>query len=189
MLHVDYLMIATTLERCDMWQPCDLTNPNEFKRTNSYVRKIAIYLNRIDLGIIVKSAVVEQLARFLDVPMSKRSELVNTKKTDGSDLDHPRAVNSNGNFILTFCLSVCMCECVRASKSVCGCLPALLSPRVGWLLFFYKTYQSVSIPWGRSVFPSVYLFVSLDIPCPGLPQTFYPLCLKYDSFRKTILQF
>ena len=136
MLHVDYLMIATTIERCDLWQSCDLTNRNEFKRTNSYVRKIAIYLNRTDLCIIVKSAVVEQLARFLDVPMSKRPELVNTKKTDGSDLDHPRAVNSNDKFIMTVCLSVCMCECVRASKSVCGCLPAFLSHRV-WVVTLF----------------------------------------------------
>ena len=136
MLHVDYRMIATTLERCDLWQSCDLTNPNEFKRTNSYVQKIAIYLNRIDLCIIVKSAVVEQLASFLDLPMSKRPELVNTKKADGSDLDHPRAVNSNGKVSLTVCLSVCMCESVRASKSVCGCLPAFLSPRVGVVTLF-----------------------------------------------------
>ena len=51
MVHVDYRMIATIVERCDLWQSCDLTNPNEFKRTNSYIRKIAtcIYRNRIDL--------------------------------------------------------------------------------------------------------------------------------------------
>ena len=37
------------------------------------------------------------------------------------------------------------------------------------------------------MFLSVYLFVSPCIPCPGLPQTFFPLCLKYDLFKKTIL--
>ena len=33
MVHVDYRMIATVLERCELWQSCDLINPNEFKRT------------------------------------------------------------------------------------------------------------------------------------------------------------
>ena len=63
--------------------------------------------------------------------MSKRPELINKKKTGGSDLDHPRAVNSNVNVILTVCLSVCMCECVRVSKSVRGWLPACLSVTEG----------------------------------------------------------
>ena len=60
--------------------------------------------------------------------MLKRPELVNTKKTGGSDLDHPRAVHSNDKGIQTVSLSVCMCECVRASKSVRGSLAAFLSP-------------------------------------------------------------
>ena len=69
--------------------------------------------------------------------MSKPPELVNTKKTGSSDLDHPRAVNSNGKVMLTVCLSVCMCECMHASKRVLGCLPAFLSPGgVGVLYFF-----------------------------------------------------
>ena len=68
--------------------------------------------------------------------MSKRPELVNTKKTGGSDLDSPRAENSNDKVILTVCLSVCMCECVRASMSVRGCLPAFLSPGGGGIFFF-----------------------------------------------------
>ena len=33
----------------------------------------------------------------------------------------------------------------------------------------------------------VYLFVSPGISCPGLSQTFFPPCLKYDLCRKTIL--
>ena len=49
MVHVYYRMIATILERCDLWQSCDLTNPNEFKRTYSYIRKIVIYQNQIAL--------------------------------------------------------------------------------------------------------------------------------------------
>ena len=61
--------------------------------------------------------------------MSKRPELINTKKAGGSDLDHWRAVNSNNKAILTVSLSVCMCEYVRAAKGVRGCLPASLSPR------------------------------------------------------------
>ena len=67
--------------------------------------------------------------------MSERPELVNTKKAGGSDLDHLRAVNSNSKIILTACLSVCMCEYVRASKSVRGFLSAFLSPG-GCSLFF-----------------------------------------------------
>ena len=50
MVHLDYRMIATILEWCDLWQSCDLTNPNEFKRNNSYTRKISIYRNQINLS-------------------------------------------------------------------------------------------------------------------------------------------
>ena len=37
------------------------------------------------------------------------------------------------------------------------------------------------------MFLSVYLFVSPDIPCPGLPQTFFFAYKMPDLFRKTIL--
>ena len=116
--------------------------------------------------------------------MSKRSELGNAKKTGGKDLDHPRTVNSNGKVILTVCLSMCMCKCVRASKSVRGCLPAFLSSGGMWgTLFLYINLSECPHPLG-----SVSVFVvSTGIPCLGLPQTFFPLCLKYDLFRKTIL--
>ena len=60
--------------------------------------------------------------------MPKRPELVNTKKDGGSGLDHPRAVSSNSKVILTVCMYACMCEYVRASKSVRGCLHVFLSP-------------------------------------------------------------
>ena len=33
MVHVDYLMIAYNLERCDLWPSFDLTYTNVFKRT------------------------------------------------------------------------------------------------------------------------------------------------------------
>ena len=56
------------------------------------------------------------------------SKLLNTKKVGGSDLDHPRGVNSYGKVILKVCLSVCMCKYMLPSKSVRGCLPAFLSP-------------------------------------------------------------
>ena len=69
--------------------------------------------------------------------MSKRPELVNTKKAGGSDLDHPRAVNSNDKVILTVCLSICMCEYVRASKSERGCLPFCLSGDGRGLVSFF----------------------------------------------------
>ena len=60
-----------------------------------------------------------------------------------------------------------------------ACVAACLSAR--------QTYQKTPIPWGWSVFSSVYQFVNPGIPCPGLPRTFFPVCLKYDLFRKTIL--
>ena len=43
MVYVDYQMFATILERYDLWQLCDLINPNALKRTViSYIWKIAI---------------------------------------------------------------------------------------------------------------------------------------------------
>ena len=68
--------------------------------------------------------------------MSKRPELVNTKKADGSELDHPRAVNSNSKVIL---LTVCLYACanVRASKSVRGCLPFTFLRGGGLSLYFF----------------------------------------------------
>ena len=92
--------------------------------------------------------------------MSKRPKLVNTKKTSGSDLNHPR---QQGH-------SDCMHVRVHASSIKGG----------GVLLFLFITYQSAPISRGRPEVLSVYLFVSPDIPCPGLSQTFFPLCLKYD---------
>ena len=57
--------------------------------------------------------------------MSNRPELVNTKKTGGSDLDHTRAVNSNGKVIMTVCLYACASTCVRLRER--ACLPVCLS--------------------------------------------------------------
>ena len=57
--------------------------------------------------------------------MSNRPELVNTKKAGGSDLDHRRAVNSNGKVITTVCLYACASTCMRLR--VRACLPACLS--------------------------------------------------------------
>ena len=88
--------------------------------------------------------------------MSKRP--ANTKKTDGSDLDHPRAVTSNGKVILTVCLSVCMCECVRASKSVRGILPAFLSPGDWGTLFHFINLPECPHPLG-----SVSVFICLSV--------------------------
>ena len=107
---------------------------------------------------------------------------------------HLRANNSNGKVILTVGLSVCICECMCASKRMRGCLPACLSvTRVGGgggrgTLFIFINLSECPHPLGWSVFLSFYLFVSTGIPCSGLQQqTFFPLCLKYDLFRKTIL--
>ena len=118
--------------------------------------------------------------------MSKCHELMNKKKTGGSDLDHPRAVNSNVKVILTVCLSVCMCECVRVSKSVRACL-LFCHPAAGNTLFLL-----INLSECPNYLGAVSVFVCLSVcqpwhPCPGLPQTSFSLCLKYDFFRKTIL--
>ena len=53
-------------------------------------------------------------------------------------------------------------------------------------VFLFINLSECPHPLGWSVFLSVYLFVSTGIPCPGLQQTFFPLCLKYDLFRKQL---
>ena len=101
--------------------------------------------------------------------MSKRPELVITKKAGGSDLDHPRAVNSNVKTILTVCLSVCMCEYVRASKTVRGCLPAFLSPRgMGGDSIFYFFYKLIRVPPSPG---SVSVSVCLSVCQPWHPMS------------------
>ena len=52
--------------------------------------------------------------------MSKRPDLLNTKKAGGSDLDHPRAV---GKVILTVCLYPYASTCVRLRACMAACLP------------------------------------------------------------------
>ena len=99
--------------------------------------------------------------------------------------------------IIRFGLSVSLyasaSACVRLSACVAACLPACLSvTRVGGggrgTLFIFINLSECPHPLGWSVFLSFYLFVSTGIPCSGLQQqTFFPLCLKYDLFRKTIL--
>ena len=84
---------------------------------------------------------------------------------------------------------------MRAFKGMRGCLPACLSvTRMvvgggggggGTLFIFINFIRVPPSPGLVSVF--VCLFVSTGIPCPGLQQTLFPLCLKYDLFRKTIL--
>ena len=65
--------------------------------------------------------------------MSNHPKMVNTKKAGGSDLNHLKAVNSNGKVILTVCMHV---RYVRTSKSMRGCLSAFLSPW-GDLVYFF----------------------------------------------------
>ena len=177
MVLVDYLMIAYNLERCDLWQSCDLINTNIFKRT------VIVGKNQIDLHC-------KNLARFWDVPTSKRPELVNTEKAGGSDLDHPRAVNLNDKATLTVCLYACTSTCVRLRACVTACLPFCHPGRGGGgggvRIFLFINLSECSYTLGL-VNLTVCLFVALDIPCPGLPQTFLLICLKYDLFRKSIL--
>ena len=98
------------------------------------------------------------------------------RKQMGSDLDYLRAVNSKGKAILTVCLSVCMCECVRLRACVAACLP-FCHPGGGATLFFINLSEC---PHSLEL---VSVFVSLSVvPCPGLPQTSFSLCLKYDLF-------
>ena len=58
--------------------------------------------------------------------MSKRPELVNTKKAGGSGLDHPRAVNLNGKVILTVCMSVFLYACASTRVHLRACVAAYL---------------------------------------------------------------
>ena len=84
------------------------------------------YLPKSNWFVLWKSAIVEQLATFWDVPMSKRPEMVNTMKAGGSGLDHPRAVNSNGKVILTVCMSVFLYACASMRVHLRACVAAYL---------------------------------------------------------------
>ena len=67
--------------------------------------------------------------------MSKRHELVNTKKAGGSDLDHPRAVDLNGKVILY----------VRVRLRAPACLSVT---QEGGSLFLFINLSECPIPWG-----------------------------------------
>ena len=84
-------------------------------------------------------------------------------------------------------LSLCMHVRVRLRACVAACMPFCHPGGERATLFLFINLSESPIPKGRSMFLSVYLFVRPGIPCPGLSQTFFPLCLKYDLFRKTIL--
>ena len=111
---------------CDLWQSCGLTNPNIFKSTDSYMYvcngRLLSNFTEIDLICIVKSRHCWTPSQVLRHPNVKtlRTGQYKALKAGDSDLDNTMAVNSSGKSILTACLSVCMCECVRASKSVCA---------------------------------------------------------------------
>ena len=74
-------------------------------------------------------------------------------------------------------LRACVAACLSVTRVVVG--------GGGYSNYFYKLIRVPPSPGLVSVF--VCLFVSTGIPCPGLQQTLFPLCLKYDLFRKTIL--
>ena len=114
--------------------------------------------------------------------MSKRPELVNTMKEGGSDFDHPMAANSNGKVILTVCLSVCMCECVIASKSVHVCLPFCHQEGVGFSISFYKL---IRVPPSPGVGQCFCLSICLSALVSHVLVCHKPsfLCLKYDLFN------
>ena len=101
-------------------------------------------------------------------------------------------MHSSGNVILNACLSVCMCKCVRVSKSVAACLPAFLSPGGGGggggghnLYIFFINLSDYILPPG--VYQSVFMYVCISArTCPGLPQTYFLPYLNFDLFRITI---
>ena len=72
---------------------------------------------------------------------------------------------------------------LRAYVAVClpFCHPGGGGGGGGQSIFFYKLIR-VSPFYGAGqcncLSISLYLFVSPDIPCPGLPQTFFLHCLK-----------
>ena len=115
MVHVDYLMIAIILERCDLWQSCDLTIPNEFNRTAILGKLLFTEIKYICIAKIRHYWTTSKVLRRVNV--KKRPKLVNTKKADGSDLDHPMAVNTNDKVILTVCLYACASTCVLKMPS------------------------------------------------------------------------
>ena len=106
--------------------------------------------------------------------MTKRPELVNTKKTGGKDLDLQRAVHSNGKGALTVCLSVCMCECVRASKSVRGSLAVILSPGDGGTLFLIRVSPSPGVG---------HCFI-----CPSVCQPWHPMSWSATNLLSSLLK-
>ena len=80
--------------------------------------------------------------------MSKRSKLANTKKTGGSDLDHPGAVNSNGKIILTV-RPVSLYACANACVRLRACVePACLSVTHVVTLFLFINLSVCHHPLG-----------------------------------------
>ena len=144
------------------------------------------YLPKSNRFVLLKSTIVEQLAKFWDITMTKRPELVFTNKAGSSDLDHPRAVNSIGKVNLTVCLSVWMH--VRQEVIWIAWLPVCLS----------VTWGGISLGFfiNLSEYPHPLVSVSVSV-CISVCQTWHPMSrsatyllssfLKYDLFRKTIL--
>ena len=90
------------------------------------------YLPKLYFRFRVGSAIVGHL--YSQVPMLKLPKSVNSKKTGGSDLDHPKAVSSSDKAILYACLYVCMCVRVRVG----ACVRACLSVTQGLDTLFFK---------------------------------------------------
>ena len=81
---------------CDLWQSCDLTRPNECKKPTVIFRTLLF----TEIVLSISNRFRRCWTIYSHVPMPKLFELVDTKKTSGSDLDQPRAVSSSGKAIL-----------------------------------------------------------------------------------------
>ena len=87
---------------------------------DNHVIKLDPMNAKVPTVIFGTSAIVGHL--YSQVPMLKVPKSVNSKKTGGSDLDHPKAVSSSDKAILYACLYVCMCVRVRVGAYVRACL-------------------------------------------------------------------
>ena len=82
------------------------------------------------------------------------------------------------------CLYACSSTCVRLRASICLSVIQGGGGGGGWSISFYKLIRVPPSPGVDQCF-CLPIFLSALTPVPGLPQTVFLLCLKYDLFRKT----
>ena len=157
MFHVDFLMIATIVERCDLWQSCELTLMNLKER---YIRKIDSYRNRTDLYCkILNCWTTSQVLRRPNVKTPWTGQF---KESRWQWFGPPEGCASNGKVILTVCLYACASTCVRLRACVAACLLLCHPGGGGGRLFYF--YKLIRVP-----------------PSPGVGQ-----CLCLSIFLSTL---